>query len=60
MALVNGFLQFTGSIKGMSFYTPVGSDKVIMRTKSMLKSLRFKMVRILLYSGSIKFNGRAV
>ena len=37
MALVNGFLQLTGSIKGMSFYTPVGSDKVIMRTKSMLK-----------------------
>ena len=33
MALVNGFLQLTGSIKGMSFYTPVGSDKVIMRTK---------------------------
>ena len=33
MAIVNGFLQMTGSIKGMSFYTPVGSDKVIMRTK---------------------------
>jgi hypothetical protein len=33
MAIVKGFLQMTGSIKGMSFYTRVGSDKVIMRTK---------------------------
>jgi hypothetical protein len=33
MAIVNGFLQMTGSIRGMSFYSPVGSDKVIMRTK---------------------------
>jgi len=33
MAIVKGFLQMTGSIKGVSFYTAVGSDKVIMRTK---------------------------
>jgi len=33
MAIVKGFLQMTGSIKGVSFYTTVGSDKVIMRTK---------------------------
>ena len=33
MAIVKGFLQMTGGIKGMSFYTRVGSDKVIMRTK---------------------------
>lgn len=33
MAIVKGFLQATGSINGVSFYTNVGSDKVIMRTK---------------------------
>src|ERR1035437_3478760 len=33
MAIVKNFLQITGSIKGVSFYTRVGSDKVIMRTK---------------------------
>ena len=33
MAFLKGVLQVTGSIKGVSFYTPVGSDKVIMRTK---------------------------
>jgi len=33
MAVVKNFLQITGSIKGVSFYTKVGSDKVIMRTK---------------------------
>ena len=33
MAIVRGALQVTGSIKGMTFYTRVGSDKVIMRTK---------------------------
>ena len=33
MAIVKNFLQITGSIKGVSFYTKVGSDKVIMRTK---------------------------
>jgi hypothetical protein len=33
MAIVKGALQVTGSIKGVSFYSRVGSDKVIMRTK---------------------------
>ncbi len=33
MAIVRGALQVTGSIKGVTFYTRVGSDKVIMRTK---------------------------
>jgi hypothetical protein len=33
MAIVKGFLQMTGSIKGVTFYTTAGSDKVIMRTK---------------------------
>ena len=33
MAIVKGFMQITGSIKGVSFYTRRGSDKVIMRTK---------------------------
>ena len=33
MAIVKGIFQATGSIKGISFYSPVGSDKVIMRTK---------------------------
>jgi len=33
MAIVKGFLQMTGSIQGVSFYTRRGSDKVIMRTK---------------------------
>lgn len=33
MAIVNGLFQATGSIKGISFYTVAGSDKVIMRTK---------------------------
>jgi hypothetical protein len=33
MAIVKGIFQATGSIKGVSFYSPVGSDKVIMRTK---------------------------
>ena len=48
MAIVKGFLQMTGSIKGMSFYTRVGSDKVIMRTKGMHQSTRLNTVRILL------------
>jgi len=34
MAIVKGFMQITCSIKGVSFYTRRGSDKVIMRTKS--------------------------
>lgn len=33
MAIVKGAIQLTGSIKGVSFYTVRGSDKVIMRTK---------------------------
>jgi hypothetical protein len=33
MAIIKGFLQMTGSIKGVSFYSVRGSDKVIMRTK---------------------------
>ena len=33
MAIVKGFMQITGSIQGVSFYTRRGSDKVIMRTK---------------------------
>lgn len=33
MAIVKGGLQVTGSIKGVSFYTVRGNDKVIMRTK---------------------------
>lgn len=33
MAIVKGIFQVTGGIKGMSFYTRAGSDKVIMRTK---------------------------
>ena len=37
----------TGSIKGVSFYTRVGSDKVIMRAKGVLKSTRFYMAKIL-------------
>lgn len=33
MAIVKGIFQATGSIKGISFYSIAGSDKVIMRTK---------------------------
>lgn len=33
MAIVKGALQMTGSIKGVSFYTVRGSDRIIMRTK---------------------------
>jgi hypothetical protein len=33
MAIVKGVIQATGSIKGVSFYTRNGSDKVIMRAK---------------------------
>lgn len=33
MAIIKGFMQLTGSIQGVSFYTLKGSDKVIMRTK---------------------------
>ncbi len=33
MAIIKGAIQMTESIKGVSFYTMKGSDKVIMRTK---------------------------
>lgn len=33
MAVVKGGLQLTGSVKGMTFYTRKGSDKVYMRSK---------------------------
>ena len=33
MAIIKGAIQMTGSIRGVSFYTRRGSDKVIMRTK---------------------------
>jgi len=33
MAIVKGFLEMSGSIKGVSFYSRRGSDQVIMRTK---------------------------
>ena len=42
MAIVKNFLQITGSIKGVSFYTRVGSDKVIMRTKGGIARKLFK------------------
>jgi hypothetical protein len=51
MAIVRGALQITGSIKGVTFYTRVGSDKVIMRTKGgpskqrMAKGAEFEKVR---------------
>ena len=33
MAIIKGEIQMTGSIRGVSFYSVRGSDKVIMRTK---------------------------
>lgn len=33
MAIIKGAIQMTGSIKGVSFYTVRGSDRIIMRTK---------------------------
>lgn len=33
MAIIKGAIQMTGSIKGVSFYSVRGSDRVIMRTK---------------------------
>ncbi len=51
MTIVKGFMQMTGSIQGVSFYTRRGSDKVIMRTKGgatkkqMAKSPKFEGVR---------------
>lgn len=51
MTIVKGFMQMTGSIQGVSFYTRRGSDKVIMRTKGgakkeqIAKSPRFEKSR---------------
>jgi len=51
MTIVKGFMQMTGSIQGVSFYTLKGSDKVIMRTKGgatkkqIAKSPRFENTR---------------
>ena len=42
MAVVKGALQMTGGIKGVSFYTMSGSDKVFMRTKGGPKAQRMK------------------
>ena len=42
MAIIKGALQMTGGIKGVSFYTTTGSDKVIMRTKGGPKARRMK------------------
>jgi hypothetical protein len=64
MAIVKGFLQMTGSIKGVSFYTRVGSDKVIMRTKGGPKKYTMKhgenFAKVRLYqnewSGCIQFS----
>lgn len=43
MAIVKGALQMTGGIKGVSFYTLGGSDKVIMRTKGGPTKRRMKI-----------------
>ncbi|WP_243349603.1 hypothetical protein [Parabacteroides sp. FAFU027] len=51
MAKIKGILQATGSIKGVSFYTRMGSDEVIMRTKGgaskekIKKSPKFEKLR---------------
>ena len=59
MAIVKGFLQMTGSI-GMSFYTRVGSDKVIMRTKGGPNKYMLKMEVIMKNYANINLNGRYV
>jgi hypothetical protein len=43
MAIIKGALQMTGGIRGVSFYTITGSDKVIMRTKGGPKARRMKL-----------------
>ena len=63
MAIVKGFMQITGSIKGVSFYTRRGSDKVIMRTKGgatknqIATSPKFEKTRRQMkqFSGAAKF-----
>jgi hypothetical protein len=64
MAIVKGFLQMTGSIKGVSFYTVAGSDKVIMRTKGgasknrIRKGAEFAKLRLhqVEWSGCVQFS----
>jgi hypothetical protein len=52
MATVKGPFEITGSIKGVSFYTQRGSDKVIMRTKGgatkekIARSPKFEKLRL--------------
>lgn len=52
MATVKGPFEFTGSIKGVSFYTQRGTDKVVMRTKGgaskekIAKSPNFEKLRL--------------
>ena len=63
MAIVKGFMQIAGSIKGVSFYTRRGSDKVIMRTKGgatkdqIIHSPKFKKTRLQMkqFGGAAKF-----
>ena len=43
MAIIKGAIQMTGGIRGVSFYTLAGSDKVIMRTKGGPKARRMKV-----------------
>ena len=50
----------TGGIKGMSFYTRVGNDKVIMRTKGSPSKYMLKMEVIMKNYASINLNGRDV
>lgn len=43
MAIIKGAFQMEGSIRGVSFYTMKGSDKVIMRTKGGPSKRRMKV-----------------
>jgi len=43
MAIVKGPFQFSGGVRGVSFYTRAGSDQVIMRTKGGPKARRLKV-----------------
>jgi hypothetical protein len=49
MTIVKGFLQMSGSIQGVTFYTRRGSDQVIMRTKG--KVTKEKMATAPQYEG---------
>lgn len=67
MTIVKGFMQLTGSIQGVSFYTLKGSDKVVMRTKGgatkkqIAKSPRFENTRKqnMEFGGCSKFGSKA-